>query len=70
MSMPIKCFECGRIISHLHSKYIKLMKEKKENKKGEDIEDNSDIVKKLGLDDRYCCIIHIQTYPENIANYI
>lgn len=74
--IPPCCMTCGRMISHLYKDYLRLLSEK--NMKNKDnIEDfsyedsdNIDIIKELGLDNRYCCFRHIQTHPSNLTNLI
>jgi DNA-directed RNA polymerase subunit N (RpoN/RPB10) len=58
--IPPKCFSCGRNISHLFGYYS--------NNVGKNNKNNKKIIEKLGLDDRYCCIIHLQTHPKNLID--
>jgi DNA-directed RNA polymerase subunit N (RpoN/RPB10) len=76
--LPVRCFTCGRVISHLYNQYYKLMKEKKYGDGDNyilngsfDAFDNADIIKKLGLNGNvYCCYKNLMAYPFGTYNYI
>ena len=64
--IPPRCFTCGRAIAHLQREYVMLVDEK--NKKTGPSDDNRDIIKKLGLDDRYCCYMRLMTHCIDLTN--
>lgn len=74
--VPPCCMTCGRMIGHLYKEYLRLLAEKNSKNKDNledyiyDQTDNMDIIKKLGLDNRYCCFRHIVTHPSNLTNLI
>lgn len=70
--VPQRCFTCGRAIAHLYGPY---MKELEKKNKGKNIKEysydnvnNREIIEKLGLNDRICCIIPLQTYPKGLTD--
>jgi len=65
--IPPKCFTCGRNISHLYGLYMDLVETKNKTSDKNKLT-NKDIIKKLGLDDRYCCATHLISHPKNLTN--
>ena len=61
MSMPAKCFECGLTVCHLYVPYHKKLKEKK----GEEVNDNTDIFKDLGINNICCRNIVANSVPDD-----
>jgi DNA-directed RNA polymerase subunit N (RpoN/RPB10) len=72
--LPIRCFTCGRVIAHLYNRYFELMNEKKSKMADDNSfqgEDNMDIIKKLGFNEKiYCCFKNLLAYPYGTYNYI
>jgi DNA-directed RNA polymerase subunit N (RpoN/RPB10) len=71
--MMISCPTCGKIIGHLYTKYLILLREK-QKKEAQNAStnptnsDNHDILMELGLT-RYCCVPHIIAYPLGLQDY-
>lgn len=72
--IPPRCFECGRMISHLYLKYIELLKKKNISNNDNLLEynyltpNNRDIIEELGLGISYCCSTHLITHPPNLTS--
>jgi len=70
--VPQRCFTCGRAIAHLYGPYMLALEKKnranniKENSYNN--VNNAEIIAELGLSDRICCIIPLQTYPKGLTD--
>jgi DNA-directed RNA polymerase subunit N (RpoN/RPB10) len=70
--VPPRCFTCGKQISHLYGKFMEELEKKNKSNKIKDYNydniNNREIIKKLGLHERLCCIIALQTYPKGLTD--
>ena len=62
--IPPRCFTCGRNISQLYGLFMNLIETKNKDKKKTT---TKDIIKQLGLNDRYCCATHLISHPKNLT---